>query len=321
MSIKQVTVFGGSGLIGRAIVRALAGKGYLIRLACRRIELAEPAKTAGDVGQVMLMRTNIRMPQSVAAAVAGSQAVVNACGVFFQRGRQSYRAVHVTGAQTIAEACRAAGVQRLIHVSGIGSEIKGSNNPYIPSKSDGEQAVIGAFDTATIVRPSVVFGPGDAMFNRLASIAAKAPFLPVVGSGEARVQPVFSGDVGAAVAELLARPGTAKSVFELGGPRIYTYREIAALVLHEIDRKRPVVGVPAGLMKLAAFFAQQSALVGLVPPITVDQIELMGQDNVVPAGARGLAELGIAPTSAEAILPTYLDRYRIGGRYNQHAPA
>ena len=155
------------------------------------------------------------------------------------------------------------------------------------------------------------------MFNRLGRIAAMAPFVPVVGSGSAKVQPLFVGDLGQAVAAVLARPETAKTVFELGGPRIYTYREIAALVLREIDRHKPIIGVPAGLMKLAGFFAEFLP----VPPITHDQVDLLISDNVARPGAPGLAALGIQATAAEAILPTYLDRFRIGGRYNLHAPA
>lgn len=316
MSIKQVTVFGGSGFVGRAIVRALAQEGLRVRVACRRIELAERTKTAGEVGQVTVMRTNLRMSQSVAAAIAGSEAVVNAAGIPFQRGRQRYQAVHVAGARAIADAARAAGVQRLVHISGIGADQRNSTNKYVRSKVDAEDAIVAGFESATILRPSVVFGPEDAMFNRLARIAAQAPFLPVVGDGSARVQPVFVGDVGSAVAAVLARPETAKTVFELGGPRVYTYREIAALTLHEIDRRKPIVGVPAGLMKIAGFFAEFLP----VPPLTHDQVDLLVTDNVARPGAPGLAALGIAPTAAEAILPTYLDRYRVGGRYNQHAP-
>jgi uncharacterized protein YbjT (DUF2867 family) len=317
MSIRQVTVFGGSGFVGRAIVRALAPTGMLIRVACRRIELAESVKTAGDVGQVTVMRTNLRMPRSVAAAIAGSQAVINAAGIPFQRGRQRYQAVHVEGARAIAEAARAAGVQRLVHVSGLGADSRSSRNPYIRSKVDAEDAVIAGFESATILRPSVVFGPDDAIFNRMARIAVQAPFMPVVGNGKARVQPVFAGDVGAAAAAVLARPDTARSVFELGGPRVYTYRELAELVLREIGRDKPIVSVPAGLMKLAGWFAEFLP----VPPLTHDQVDLLVTDNVVRGGARTLADLGIAPTAAESILPTYLDRFRVGGRYNQHAPA
>jgi uncharacterized protein YbjT (DUF2867 family) len=321
MSIKQVTVFGGSGFIGQTIVRALARQGYLVRVAARRIELAEPVKTAGDVGQITLTRANVRFPQSVAAAIAGSQAVVNAAGIPYERGRQRFDAVHVEGARNIAQAATAVGAQRLIHISGIGADNRSSKNRYIRSKVAAEDAIVAGFDGATILRNSVVFGPNDILFNRMADIASKAPVVPVIGNGSARVQPVFVGDVGHAVASALARPDTAKSVFELGGPRIYTYRELAALVLHEIDRRKPIIGTPASLMKLAGFFAQQVARLGRVPPLTVDQVELMLHDNVVRPGAPGLGALGIQATAAEAILPTYLDRFRQGGRYNQHAPA
>ena len=317
MSIRQITVFGGSGFVGRGIVRSLARQGYLIKAASRRIELAEALMTAGDVGQIMVVRANLRMPQSVAAAIAGSQAVVNAAGIPFQRGRQRYQAVHVEGAKTIAAVAAAFGVERVIHISGLGTDQRSTRNRYIQSKIGAEDAIVRGFEKATILRPSVVFGPGDAMFSRLASIAASAPVLPLAGKGLATVQPVFVGDVGDAVVAALARPDAAKNVFELGGPRVYTYREIAALVLREIDRKKPIIGVPAGLMKFGAFFAQFLP----VPPITPDQVELMTLDNVVRPGALNLATLGIEPTAAEAILPDYLDRFRVGGRYNHHAPA
>jgi len=321
MDIRQVTVFGGSGFVGRAIVQALAQEGLLVRIACRRIELAERIKTAGDVGQITLMRTNLRMAESVATAIEGSQAVVNAAGIPFQRGRQRYQAVHVEGSRSVARAATAAGVQRLVQISGIGSDRRDSTDPFIRSKVDSEDAVVEAFPTATFLRPSVIFGPDDAMFNRMARMAAKAPFMPVVGDGSARVQPVYVGDVAAAAAAVLKRPETARTVFELGGPRVYTYRELAALTLRQIDRDKPIVGIPAGLMKLAAFFAELPGIVGLTPPITRGQVELMRHDSVVSAGANTLATLGITPTAAEAILPTYLDRFRVGGRYNQHAPA
>jgi NADH dehydrogenase len=167
------------------------------------------------------------------------------------------------------------------------------------------------------MRPSVVFGPNDAMFNRLAGIAAHAPFVPLVGKGTARVQPVYVSDVGDAVAAVLARPDTAQSVFELGGPNVYTYRQVAEVVLHEIGRKKPIIGLPAGLMKLGGWFAGFLP----VPPITQDQADLMTRDSVVRAGALSFATLGIQPTAPEAILPDYLDRFRVGGRYNQSAPA
>lgn len=316
-SIRQVTVFGGSGFIGRAIVHELARQGFVVRAAARRIELADALKTAGDVGQITLMRANMRVPQSVAAAIAGSQAVINAAGIPFQRGRQRYEQVHVDGARTIAQAANAFGVQRLVHVSGIGADSRSSRNRFIRSKVAAESAMIGAFENTVVLRPSVVFGPNDQVFNRMARIACQAPFMPVVGNGRARVQPVFVSDVAKAAVEAMVRPEAAKKAYELGGPRIYTYRELAELVLREIDRSKSIIGIPAPLMKIAGFLAEFLP----VPPLTYDQIDLLTQDNVVRAGALGFADLGIEPTAAEAILPTYLDRFRIGGRYNQHAPA
>jgi len=319
--IEQVTVFGGSGFIGRQIARALAHQGYRVKIASRRPELADSVRTAGDVGQVMLVRANLRMSDSVIAAVAGSQAVINAAGIPFERGKQRYQDVHVMGSWAIAEASSAAGVQRLIHISGIGADDRVSKNRFVRSKVEAESSVVRAFPNATILRPSVVFGPEDSFFNKLAKIAARAPVVPLVGDGSAKLQPVYVGDVARAAVAALERPETARNVFELGGPRVYTYRQLVELTLREIARKKPLLPMPAGLMKLLGFFAEfQPALLG-PPPITRDQADLLTRDNVVHAGARGLADLCIKSTSAEAILPTYMDRFRPAGRYNQHAPA
>jgi uncharacterized protein YbjT (DUF2867 family) len=321
MTIRQITVFGGSGFIGRAIVQALAREGYMLRVAVRRIGPANAVKSFGDVGQVNLMQANLRMPVSVMAAIQGSDAVVNAAGIPFQRGKQTYQAVHADGARNIAHACATADIQRLVHISGIGADNRSSTNAYLKSKVAAEDAIVAGFTSATILRPSVVFGPNDALFTRLASIAATAPFVPLVGNGSAKVQPVFSADVGRAVVAVLQRPDTARTVFELGGPRVYSYREIVKLTLTAIDRQKMIVGLPAPLMKLAGFFAQQIGRFGLMPPITADQVELMLHDNIVRPGANTFATLGLEPAAPEAILSTYLDRFRIGGRYNQHAPA
>jgi NADH dehydrogenase len=321
MTIQQITVFGGSGFVGRAIVQALAREGYMIRVAVRRIGEANGVKGFGDVGQITLMQANLRMPKSVDWAIRGSDAVVNAAGIPYERGRQTYRAVHAEGARTIAQSARAAGIGRLVHISGIGADNRSSRNPYIQSKVAAEDAIIAGFTSATILRPSVVFGPGDVLFTRLARIASMAPFLPLIGDGSAKVQPVFSGDVGRAVVAVLKQPNTAQTVFELGGPRVYTYRELAELVLLMTARQKSIISVPASLMKIGGFFAQQVARFGLVPPITADQVELMIHDNIVRPGANTLATLGLTPTTPDAILPTYLDRFRNGGRYNHHAPA
>jgi uncharacterized protein YbjT (DUF2867 family) len=320
MTTQLITVFGGSGFVGRAIVQALAREGYMIRVAVRRIGEASSVTGFGDVGQITLTQANLRMPQSIDRAVRGSDAVVNAAGIPYQRGHQTYQAVHADGARHVAEATRAAGIQRLVHISGIGADNRSSRNAYIASKVAAEDAVVAGFTSATILRPSVVFGPGDVLFTRLAGMATAAPFLPLIGDGSARVQPVFSGDVGRAVVAVLKQPQTAHTVFELGGPRVYTYRELAQLVLLMTDRQKAIIGVPAPLMKVAGFFAQQIGRFGLVPPITADQVELMVHDNVVRPGANTLATLGIEATTPDAILPTYLDRFRAGGRYNQHAP-
>jgi NADH dehydrogenase len=321
MSIQQITVFGGTGFVGRAIVQALAREGYRIRVAARRLVEANGMTGWGDVGQVTLMQANLRVPTSVDRATRGSDAVINAAGIPYPRGRQTYQAVHAEGTRTIAEAARTAGISRLIHISGIGADNRSSRNAYTRSKVAAEDAVIASFPSATLLRLGVVFGPGDVLFTRLASMACLAPFLPLVGDGSAKAQPVFSGDVGRAVVAALKQPQTARTVFELGGPRVYTYREIAELVLHMIDRRKAIIGVPAGLMKIAGLFAQQVARFGLIPPITADQVELMTHDTIVRPGAPTLKTLGIDATMPDAVLPTYLDRFRIGGRYNQHAPA
>jgi NADH dehydrogenase len=321
MTLRQITVFGGGGFVGRAIVQALAREGFMVRVAVRRIGLANAVKSFGDVGQITLMQANLRHPESVRRAVNGSDAVVNAAGIPYPRGKQTYQAVHADGARTVAEAARAAGIERLVHISGIGADNRSSRNAFIRSKVAAEDAIVAAFTSATILRPSIVFGPGDALFTRLADIACKAPFVPLIGDGSAKVQPVFSADIGRAVVAVLQRPDAAHAVYELGGPQVFTYREIAHLVLRQIDRQKMVIGVPAPLMRIAGLFAQQIARFGLVPPLTADQVELMVHDNLVRPGANTLATLGIEAASPEAILPTYLDRFRTGGRYNQHAPA
>lgn len=316
MDIRQVTLFGGTGFIGRYIVRALAARGVRVRVAVRRPELADFTRVAGDVGQIMAVQANLRFPRSVAAAVAGSDAVINASGIPYQRGRQRYNAVHADGARHIAEAATRAGVGRLIHISGIGAQQPRSGNPFIESKALAEHEMNRGFPSVTILRPSVVFGPEDKFFNKLASAARLAPFMPVIGDGSARVQPVYVADVAQAAARALFDSQAAFGVYELGGPRIYTYRELIELTLRMTGRHRRLVSLPALAMKAGAFFAEFLP----VPPITRDQVDLMTRDNITTAGRPGFAELGMVPRAAEAILPMYLDRYRAGGRYDLTAP-
>lgn len=316
MAIAQITVFGGSGFIGRYIVRRLAQEGLRVRAAVRRPELADFLKPAGDVGQVVPVQANIRHAGSVAAAIAGSQAVINATGIQYERGRQRFAAVHVEGSRHVAEAAARAGVERLIHVSGLGTEAADDETTkFVRSKIEAERAVQSAFPRATILRPGIVFGPEDRLFNSLGAIARMAPVLPVMGSDHARFQPVYVGDVAAAALACLKRPETAGQAFELGGPGVYTMRQLAELVLDAMGEQRRLVAVPLSIARLVGLVGQFLPN----PPLTFDQAVMLENDNVVSPGAAGFAALGISPTAAEVILPTYLDRYRQGGRYSTHA--
>jgi NADH dehydrogenase len=316
MRIAQVTVFGGSGFIGRHVVRLLAQRGLRVRAAVRRPERADFLKTMGDVGQVVPVQANLRHAASVAAAIAGSQAVVNATGIQVQRGRQRFNAVHVEGVENIASAARHGRVERVIHISGLGADAEESDdNAFLRSKIAGEKALRAGFADVTILRPSVVFGPEDRFINNMAVAVRLAPFMPAIGGDHTRFQPVYVGDVAAAVLACLDRPQTAGGVFELGGPTTYTMREIARLILTAMGRDQRIVNVPFSLARLMGLVGQFLPN----PPLTLDQAMMLEKDNVVRPGAAGFAELGLTPTAAEIILPTYLDRFRVGGRYSTHA--
>lgn len=316
MTIAQITVFGGSGFIGRHIVRRLAKRGLVVRAAVRRPELAEFLRPMGDVAQVVPVQANIRNAESVAAAIRGSQAVVNATGIQVQRGRQRFSAVHVEGVHHIAEAARAAGVERLVHISGLGADdAEEAETAFARSKIEGEKALREAFPNATVLRPSVVFGPEDAFINNLAAAVRLAPFMPAIGGDHTRFQPVYVGDVAAAVLACLERPESAGRTYELGGPTVYTMRQIAELVLKAMGRDMRIVDVPFSLARLGGLIGQFLPN----PPLTFDQAVLLEKDSVTSPDRPGLADLGIAPTAAEVVLPTYLDRFRVGGRYSTHA--
>ncbi|HLI10905.1 MAG TPA: complex I NDUFA9 subunit family protein [Alphaproteobacteria bacterium] len=337
MANRRVTVFGGSGFIGRHLVRRLAAHGDVLRIAVRDPEGAAFLKPMGDVAQIVPMRVDIRDEATVRAAVQGADAVVNLVGILFERGRQSFAEIQARGPGRIARAARAAGVKRLVHVSALGADLL-SPSVYGRTKAEGEAAMRDAFPAATIMRPSVVFGPEDRFFNRFGALARMLPVLPVFrarprlerypeggarlllcGDGGTRFQPVYVGDVAAAIFRALEEPSCQGQTYELGGPRVYSFREIMGLVLHETQRRRLLVPVPLWLAEIEA------ALLGLVPLpeplLTRDQVRLMRRDNVVAPGAPGLAELGIVPVPAEAILPTYMDIYRRGGRYRSPRPA
>lgn len=298
MAQGQVTVFGGSGFLGRRIAGRLAAGGAAVRVAVRNPDAA-PAPEGG-AGRIVPVRADVRDEDSVTRAVEGSGAVVNAVGLYVERGEATFDAVHVLGARHVARQSARAGIARLVHVSGIGAE-PNSESSYVRARAAGETAVREAFPGATILRPSVLFGPEDAFFNTLAALARVAPALPLFGGGMARLQPVYVDDVAEAAARVLARPSARGQTYELGGPRVYTYKALMRLLLEEIGRKRILVPVPYGLGEVLAVLA------GILPnpPLTRDQVILMKTDNVVGANVPALADLGIEPTAVETVLPTY----------------
>jgi len=305
MTPASVTVFGASGFLGRYVVRAVAETGATIRAAERRPLRAEFLKPSGEAGQIVPIRADVLNEREVAAAVAGVEAVVNLVGILAERGRQTFPAVHTEAAGRIARAAAAAGVRRLVHVSAIGADAHSASS-YARSKAAGEREVRAAFPAATVVRPSIVFGPEDDFFNRFAGLARYLPALPLIGGGRTRFQPVYVADVADAIRAILTRDETAGRTFELGGPRIYTFRELMALMLAEIGRRRLLVPLPVAVAMLEAAFLEKLPS----PIVTRDQIRQLAVDNVVGPGAAGLDALGVRPTSLEVILPTYLERYR-----------
>lgn len=316
MSGRIVTIFGASGFLGRHIVRALAKEGWRIRAAERHPNLAEFLRPMGMVGQVQPFKADITRPDEVAAAVRGADAVVNLVGVMHGGlGGKRFFAVHEEGARLVASAASAAGAGRLVHMSALGAS-EASASAYARSKAAGEAAVRAAFAGATILRPSIVFGQEDQFFNRFANMARYTPVLPLIGGGRTKFQPVFVGDVALAVAAALANPKSAGETYELGGPEVLSFRELLELVIRITGRRRLFAPVPFALAKLGAWPA---ALLLPNPPLTPDQVELLKSDNVVAAGAMGLAELGIAAEAAEAILPSYLWRFRKTGQFEAAA--
>lgn len=313
---RIVTVFGGSGFLGRHAVWAIAkgGAGPRIRVPSRRPNLANYLLPAGHVGQIQLMRANVTEQDDVARAVEGADAVVNLVGILNPGGGQSFEAVHVDAARTIARASREAGAGSLVHIStpGISTE---SESVYSRSKAEGEIALRAEFPQATILRPSLVFGPEDDFFNKFAGLARFLPALPLIGGGHTRFQPIYVGDVADAIVRCLDDPSTRGKTYELGGPSVYSFRQMLEIILRETGRKRLLIPLPFGIARLQAFFLQ------LLPGklLTPDQVTFLKTDNVVAPDALTLADLGIAPDSMEAILPTYLWRFRRKGQYEDAA--
>jgi uncharacterized protein YbjT (DUF2867 family) len=315
MARGLITVFGGSGFLGRHLMGRLAKQGWIVRVAVRRPSTAKFLKTMGDVGQITPIRAPIQDADAVRAATAGARAVVNLVGILYEKGDSDFAAIHARGAQNVATAAAQAGAERLVHVSSIGADLHAESD-YARSKGVGEAAVKTAFPTATILRPSVVFGPEDDFFNRFAAMASVSPVLPLIGGGGTKFQPVYVGDVADAIATCLIDPATQGKTYELGGPRVYTFKELMVLLLDQIGRRRLLVPWPFALADLQAAVLEKLP----VPPLTRDQVKLLRRDNIVSKGALTLADLNIVPSTLESILPTYLDRYRKGGRFNQTVP-
>jgi NADH dehydrogenase len=298
-----VTVFGGTGFLGRQIVKRLAADGMHVRVAVRRPERASFLEAFAPGGRIEAVAADVWKEATVTRAVEGSAAVVNTVGHYVEKRGASFDAVHGEGARHVAHQAFKAGVGRLVHISGIGAD-PASASPYVRARGIGEALVREAFEGATILRPSVLFGPEDKFLNRLIRLVRLAPALALFGRGDTRLQPVFVSDVADASARVLADSGTRGKTFELGGPRVYAYKELLELISREVGRKRLLVPVPFAVWEAAA--AALSVLPS--PPLTADVVTLMKRDNVIGAGALGLEDLGISPTAVEKVLPTYINR-------------
>ena len=311
-----VTVFGGSGFVGRSVVRALCKRDYRVRVAVRRPELAGHLQPLGKVGQIHAVQANLRYPASVEAAMRDSHVAINLVGILAEGGAQTFDAVQAAGAGAAAKAASAVGA-RMVHVSAIGAD-ENSPSRYARTKAAGEKAVLSATPTATILRPSVVFGPEDQFTNRFASLARVSPMLPLIGGGVTRLQPVYVGDVATAVADAVDGKTTAGATYELGGPEVLTMREIMKIILATIERRRMLVSLSFGLAKLQALLLQFAP--GPLK-LTPDQVELLRSDNVVSDAAKAagltLEGLGVAPDSLAAIAPQYLWRFRAAGQFQR----
>jgi NADH dehydrogenase len=323
-SQQLVTVFGGSGFVGRHVVRALVKRGYRVRVAVRRPDLAGFLQPLGTVGQIHAVQANLRYPDSVAAAIKGADAVVNLVGILQESGRQSFAGVHANGARAVAQACAALGVSRLVQISAIGAS-KDSKSSYGRSKAEGEAAVLALVPGAVVLRPSIMFGPEDGFFNRFASLARMLPVLPLVGGGETKFQPAFVGDVAEAIALAVDGAVAGGRIYELGGPEVKSFRELVAYICEVTGRKRLLVSLPFPLARLQARIIEivDMLTLGLLPnelKLTRDQVTLLESDNVVSHAAkaegRDFAGLGIAPSSVEAVVPSYLWRFRKTGQFD-----
>ena len=309
-----VTVFGASGFLGRYVIRALTARGWRVRAAVRNPHTSHELKVMGDVGQVQLMQANVRFPQSVIRAVDGADAVINLVGALFETGRQTFDALHVGAPDIIGEACAATGIDNLAHVSAIGADTN-SESEYARTKAEGEDILRVHVASADILRPSILFGTEDEFFNRFAGLTAFAPALPLLGGGRTKLQPVFVEDVANAVAISVTR-GTSGQTFELGGPRSYRFKALMEFILDTIGKKRLLLPVPWFAANIMGFCGEISGALPFIKPfLTRDQVKSLKTDNVVAENADGFEAFDIRPETIEAIVPTYLAKYRKYGQF------
>jgi NADH dehydrogenase len=313
-SPKVITVFGASGFLGRHVTRALAKRGYRVRAAVRRPDLAGHLQPLGDVGQIAAVQANLRHRWSVERALDGADAAINLVGILFEGGKQSFNAVQEFGAKAVAQSCAERDIP-LVHISAIGAD-ENSNAEYARTKARGEKAVIDALgDKAIIMRPSIIFGPEDNFFNQFANMARFSPVLPLIGGGETKFQPVYVIDVAEAIAKAIDGELKGGQTYELGGPEVMSFKQCLQEMLEVIDRKRILATVPWALARI------KGSILGMLPNplLTKDQVILLKSDNVVSQNAqaegRTLEAIGIKPSSVEAILPTYLWRFRETGQF------
>jgi uncharacterized protein YbjT (DUF2867 family) len=323
-SQQLITVFGGSGFVGRHVVRALVKRGYRVRVAVRRPDLAFFLQPLGTVGQIHAVQANLRYPDSVAAAIKGADAVINLVGILQEGGRQTFNGVQANGARAVAQACATLGVTRLVQVSALGADAQ-SKSSYATSKALGEAAVLSLVPGAVVLRPSIMFGPEDGFFNRFASLARMLPVLPLVGGGETKFQPAFVGDVAEAIARAVDGKVEGGRIYELGGPEVKSFRELVEYICQVTGRRRLLAPLPFGLARIQGRILEivDTLTLGLLPnelKLTRDQVTLLESDNVVSAEAasegRDFAGLGITPTSVEAVVPSYLWRFRKTGQFD-----
>lgn len=318
MTNELITVFGGSGFVGKYVVRVLCKKGYRVRVAVRNPGLAGDQRLSGEVGQVQIVQANVRNRDSIERALEGADGVVNLVAILFEAGKQTFKGTQETGARNIAELAAKAGIKNVVHVSAIGAD-KDSGAEYSRTKASAEVAVMENCPDAVILRPSLIFGQEDQFFNRFASMTGLSPFLPAIGGGKTKLQPVFVGDVANAVVASLERDDAKGKVFELGGPSVYMFTEIYEFILKQIDKKRFILPLPFFVAKvMGIIFSVFFKILPLDPPLTGDQVELLKADNVVAdEGVGTFADLGIAElASIEVIVPEYLWRYRAQGQFH-----